>query len=78
MDVEKFLKKVNYPGVVLYDELEDAPKKTTMLDLILKSGDHRNVMLKILAEGYLDKEMSTEKFENMMEGMITNDNIIFL
>lgn len=30
-DVEDFLKKVNYPWVVLYDDLDDAPKKIGML-----------------------------------------------
>lgn len=53
-----FLKSKLYGGM-LYFNLDDALKMVSMLDLILVSAGHKDMLLKVLPEGYVDKEIST-------------------
>jgi hypothetical protein len=76
-EIKEFLRKMKHPEAIIYDDLEEAPKKISMLDLILNSKEHREVLVKVLAEGFIDKEILSSRFEDLVRGMLANDKITF-
>lgn len=75
-DIKEFLRKMKHPKDVVYDDLEEALRKVSLLDLILNPKEHAEVAVKILVEGFVDKDIMVTKFEELTI-LLANDKITF-
>ncbi|KAA3470704.1 reverse transcriptase [Gossypium australe] len=69
----KFLKHSEYNVV---EQLHKQPVRISVLVLLLSSETHRNVLMKVLNETYVTKDISVNKLDRLVNN-ITADNFIF-
>lgn len=51
---KEFLKKMGYPEIKVMKRLEEASSQRSILNLVLASEDHRQILLKVLGEAQKD------------------------
>lgn len=73
-----FLVKMGHNDVKIVGKLEEAPTQVSILDLILASENHRQILLKVLGEAHLPKILNTERFDHLIGHILDNIVISFI
>ena len=74
LDFLKILKKSEYR---IIEQLGETPTQISILNLLLTSKPHREVLFKILSEAHIPKNISIDKFTHVVKNVLTSNYISF-
>ncbi|RDX84728.1 hypothetical protein CR513_34179, partial [Mucuna pruriens] len=73
----EFLKFISQSEYELMDQLKQTPANISLLSLLMNSENHRKVLIKVLNEAHVDKNISVEKLEGIVGHIIVNNYATF-
>ena len=76
-EAEEFLKKMKLPEYSILDQLKKTPAQISLLSLLLHSKEHRDVLLKVLNEAYVPREITINQLEKMVGKIFEVNRISF-
>ena len=65
-EVTEFLKKMKLLEYSIIDQLKNTSAQISLLSLLLHSKEHRNVILKVLNEAYIPREIIVNRLEKIV------------
>ena len=77
-DIEELLKYIKNNEFDIVNQLHKIPAKISLLSLILYSEAHRDILLKILTESHVPKEISVVEFEDLISHIQAPNYLTFL
>ncbi|KAF3684433.1 putative benzoate carboxyl methyltransferase-like [Capsicum annuum] len=72
-----FLKKMKLPEYSILDQLKKTPAQISLLSLLLHSKEHRDILLKVLNEAYIPREITINQLEKMVGKIFEVNRISF-
>lgn len=76
-EAEEFLKKMKFPEYSILYQLKKTPAQISLLSLLLHSKERRDVLLKVLNEAYVPREITINQLEKMVEKIFEVNRISF-
>ena len=71
-EILKIIKRSDYKIV---DQLLQTPSKISILSLLLSSEAHRNILLKVLEQAYVDHEVTVDQFGGIVGNITACSNL---
>ena len=76
-EAKEFLKKIKLPEYSILDQLKKTPAQIFLLSLLLHSKEHRDVLLKVLNEAYVPREITINQLDKMVRKIFEVNQISF-
>ena len=71
------MKKIKLPEYSILDQLKKTPAQISLLSLLLHSKEHRDILLKVLNEAYVPREITINQLEKMVGKIFEVNRISF-
>ncbi|KAA3483834.1 gag/pol polyprotein [Gossypium australe] len=76
-EAQEFLKFIKHSEYSIVEQLNKQPAKISVLSLLLNSESHRNALLKVLNQAYIESNVSVEKLDRWVNNLNANNFISF-
>ncbi|RDY10065.1 hypothetical protein CR513_05470, partial [Mucuna pruriens] len=76
-EASEFLKLIRHSEYEMVDQLNKTPARISLLSLLVNSEGHRQLLLKVLNEAHVTKDISVEKFGGIVGSLTTANHISF-
>ena len=76
-EASEFLKFIQQSEYKVVDQLNRMPARISLLKLLMHSGTHRKLLMKILSGAHVEQGISLDKFEGIISHITANDHLIF-
>ncbi|RDX91180.1 hypothetical protein CR513_26874, partial [Mucuna pruriens] len=76
-EAEEFLKLIRYSEYELLDHLNKTPARISLLSLLLSSENHRNLLLKVLKEAHVARDITVERFGGIIGSLTSSGRLTF-
>ncbi|KAA3472692.1 gag/pol polyprotein [Gossypium australe] len=76
-EAHKFLKFIKHSEYNIVEQLNKQPARISMLSLLLNSEPHRNALLKVLNQAYVESNVSIEKLDRWVNNLNADNFISF-
>lgn len=76
-DMDKLLKIIKMSNYNVVDQLHHTPSKILMLSLLMSFAVHRDSMMKVLEQSYIDHDVTVDQFTIVVDNIIACNNLSF-
>jgi len=76
-EASEFLKFIQQSEYKVVDQLNRMPVRISLLELLMHSGTHRKLLMKILSGAHVEQGISLDKFEGIISHISVNDHLVF-
>jgi len=76
-EASEFLKFIQQSEYKVVDQLNRMPARISLLELLMHSGTHRKLLMKILSGAHVEQGISLDKFEGIISHITANDHLVF-
>ena len=76
-NLDEILKIIKRSDYKIVDQLLQTPSKISILSLLLSSEAHRNILLKVLEQAYVDHEVTVDQFGGIVGNSTACSNLWF-
>ncbi|XP_039683824.1 uncharacterized protein [Medicago truncatula] len=76
-NLDEILRLIKRSDYMIVDQLLQTPSKISILSLLLSSAAHRNTLLKVLEQAYVDHEVTVDHFGSIVGNITACNNLWF-
>ncbi|XP_027922767.1 uncharacterized protein LOC114180664 [Vigna unguiculata] len=76
-EASEFLKFIQQSEYKVVEQLNRMPARISLLDLLMHSTSHRKLLMKILNEAHVEKNISLDSFEGIVSNITANNYLTF-
>jgi len=76
-EASEFLKFIQQSEYKVVDQLNRMPARVSLLELLMHSTAHRNLLMKILNGAHVEQDLSLDKFEGIVSHITANNYLTF-